>query len=36
MRERGRERAKNALLVNLVALHAHTLVHMQRPKIVIS
>lgn len=35
MRERERRRAKNALLVNLVASHAHMLVHM-RPKIVIS
>lgn len=38
-RERERKgggKAKNALLVNPVASHAHTLVHMQRPKIVIS
>lgn len=40
-KDRGRERerggrAKNALLVNSVASHAYTLVHMQRPKIVIS
>lgn len=36
-REReGGGKAKNALLVNPVASHAHTLVHMQRPKIVIS
>lgn len=33
---RGGGKAKNALLVNPVASHAHTLVHMQRPKIVIS
>lgn len=32
----GGGKAKNALLVNPVASHAHTLVHMQRPKIVIS
>lgn len=33
---KGGGKAKNALLVNPVASHAHTLVHMQRPKIVIS